>query len=111
MTDDLDRKRTQYQLVLQRRSSAPAAFDEMVHLEERLAAAIDELGIVDGHDVGAGEVNIFILTAHPTQVFERIKLLPEVSRLLPQLQVAFRIVGSEAFEILHPPGLRTFKLA
>ena len=60
-----------YQLVLQFRGDSLADYDTMVALENEL---IDELGDsadVDAHDVGSGEVNIFIITTDPARTFRQ----------------------------------------
>ena len=97
--------------MLQSLGSSRATLDEMVRLEEELDAAIADLGTVDGHDVGSGEVNIFILTSHPLGVFETIKTVPRFVSLTTRLKVAYRRVGEDEFKILHPPGSSVFKIA
>jgi len=60
-----------YQLVLQFRGDSLADYDAMVALENEL---IDELGDpadVDAHDVGSGEVNIFIIRTDPARTFRQ----------------------------------------
>ena len=100
-----------YQLVLQLRSSAREAFDAMVRLEEPLELLLGDLATVDGHDAGVGEVNVFILTDHPIRVFDKVRVLPEVARLLPNLRVAYRRIGEDEFQVLHPTGPYEFKIA
>ena len=36
---------------------------------------LGDFGEVDGHDMGAGEMNIFVLTDQPQPAFDRIKVL------------------------------------
>ena len=57
-----------FQLVLQFAPWDSARFDDLIALEEKLIAAVGSRASVDGHDVGSGEANIFLLTAHPTEV-------------------------------------------
>lgn len=95
-----------YQLVLQAQSSSRETFEDMVALEERLSGVLGDLGVVDGHDVGSGEVNIFILTDRPTAAFELIRR--EMPEVLSPLRVAYRHLDSDEFSVLYPAGLRAF---
>jgi hypothetical protein len=97
-----------YQLVVQLREEDRRAFDDMLRLEDALIARLGDLVDVDGHDVGSGEINVFAFTDKPIIAFERMTAIPEVARLLPRLRVAYRAIGSENFETLHPPGLYSF---
>ena len=36
---------------------------------------LGDVGIVDGHDFGSGEMNIFVHTDNPKSAFEKIKAL------------------------------------
>ena len=100
----------QYQLVLQLPASSIKDYDEMVELEEAIMGSIGNLGTVDGHDAGSGEMNIFILTNHPMPAFERIKHLLGTRDFMPDLKVAFRAIGKDEFTILHPAGLARFAI-
>ena len=51
------------------------------------------------------------LTDHPIRVFDKMRLLPEVVRLLPNLRVAYRRIGEDEFQVLHPTGPYEFKIA
>src|SRR5262249_42094486 len=57
-----------FQLVLQWPSdSSTGDFDRLMAIEETVRASIGELGVVDGYDIGAREMNIFIWTDEPKQ--------------------------------------------
>ena len=47
-------------LVLQWPGSSEADFEELVKMEDELERSLSESAIVDGHDFGSGEMNIFI---------------------------------------------------
>lgn len=100
-----------YQLVLQLPASSIKDYDEMIKLEETIRASLRDLGKVDGHDAGAGEMNIFILTNHPKAAFERIRQLLGTKDFMPDLRVAFRVIGKDEFTILHPADLIHFAVA
>ena len=98
----------EYQLVFQLRGSSQLDFEEMIALEGELRSGIGELGEVDGHDVGQGQMNVFVLTPSPIRCFERVRLLPGFARAMPRLKVAFRPLDGDGYEVLHPPGLSSF---
>ena len=83
----------------------------MIELEEVIMRSLGNLGKVDGHDAGSGEMNIFILTEHPKLAFERVKQVLGTKDFMPDLKVAYREVGKEEFTILHPAGLTNFSIA
>ena len=81
----------------------------MVELEDTLIGCLSNLGEVDGHDAGSGEMNIFIHTDEPTVAFQRIKhLLGGVD--LSDAKAAFREMGKDDFTILYPTGLNHFAI-
>jgi len=59
-----------YQLVFQLPGVSQLDFEEMIGLEEELTSAIGDLGQVDGHDMGHGEMNIFVHTESPIRLFD-----------------------------------------
>jgi hypothetical protein len=61
------------ELVLQLPGSSIKDYDAMIELEDQISAGLDNLGEVDGHDMGLGKMNIFIRTDHPKLAFERVK--------------------------------------
>jgi hypothetical protein len=97
-----------YQLVLQLPASSAAAYDELVELEKIIMGNLTDLGCVDGHDAGAGEMNIFILTDSPKAAFDRIRQTPAMRDVMADLKVAYREIGEDDFVILHPAGLARF---
>jgi hypothetical protein len=101
----------EYQLVFQLRGSSQLDFEEMLGLEQELRSEIGDLGEVDGHDVGQGEMNIFVLTTSPIHCFEHVRSVRGVARAMPRLKVAYRRLDSDDYEVLHPPGLHTFTVA
>jgi hypothetical protein len=101
-----------YQLVLQFKGSDLLDFDALVSLEDQLRELIEPLGDVDGHDMGSGEVNIFVLTADPIATFERAKPLLSEASLLNVVRVAYREVRSEVFTVFWPEcSTETFVVA
>lgn len=100
-----------YQLVLQLPASSIKDYDAMIELEETIMRSLGNLGKVDGHDAGSGEMNIFILTDHPKLAFQGIKLLLGTRDFMPDLKVAYREIGKDEFTILHPADISYFAIA
>ena len=100
-----------YQLVLQLPASSVKDYDAMIELEEAILRRLGNIGTVDGHDAGSGEINIFILTDHPTLAFERVKQVLGTKDFMPELKVAYREIGIDGFTILHPADLSHFGIA
>ena len=89
-----------YQLVLQFRGDDCLDFDAMVSHENAIQQIVEPIAEVDGHDVGSGEMNIFILTADPVATFERAKPLLSSASLLDKVSVAYRELRSDYFSVL-----------
>jgi hypothetical protein len=62
-----------YQLILQLPASSAEDYDEMIELEEIVIGNLANLGCLDDHDAGSGEMNIFILADFSKAAFDRIK--------------------------------------
>ena len=50
-----------YQLVLQFQAESVQEFDELAVLEDLLVENLPSHSVVDGHDIGSGELNIFVI--------------------------------------------------
>jgi hypothetical protein len=66
----------EYLLVFQWPTSTTKDYDLLIMLEEAARAGIGDLGIVDGRDIGSGEMNIFVFTEQVKPALERVKSLP-----------------------------------
>jgi hypothetical protein len=98
-------------LVLQWPGSSLADFDELVRMEDELAGSLSANAIVDGHDFGAGEMNIFVFTDHPARTFAEVKaVLSRGPRWLPDLRAAYREDTGDEYTVLWPPGLTGFEV-
>lgn len=100
-----------YQVVLKFSASVIEDYDRLVLLEDSIAEVLEDVGIVDGHDAGSGEMNIFVLADNPKAVFNRIEPHFKTRGLLSSLEVAFRKLDGEDFTVLFPPGLAEFTTA
>jgi hypothetical protein len=99
-----------FQLVFQLPASSIQDYDEMIGLEEQIESSLGDLGYVDGHDMGSGEVNIFIVTDKPDEIFQHIKPILLAKDLMPKLKVAYREIGKSKFTIIYPLQLVDFKI-
>jgi len=100
--------RTKFQFVLQWPAASVDDYDEMTSFEDAVVAALGDVGHVDGHDAGAGQMNIFVHTDDPLRAFERIKSLPRPVRLPAGLKVAYRAFDGDSYEVLYAQGLTSF---
>jgi hypothetical protein len=99
-----------YQLILQWAASSIQDHDAMIAVEDALIDVLPEGNEVDGHDAGSCEVNIFIHTNAPAQVFDALKPTLADSGLLVSARAAFRELSRDEYTILWPKGLETFKV-
>jgi len=91
-----------YQLVLQFRGDSLRDYDAMVALEDDLIAALANSANVDGHDVGSGEVNIFIFTDEPKKTFQQVRLVLEQRGGLDSVSAAYRLADGEDYTRIWP---------
>jgi hypothetical protein len=76
-----------------------------------LIEALGDRGESDGHDLGSGQVNFFLLTADPASAFRRAKPVLERLGLLSNVTAAHRLVAGHQFTIIWPlRPLRRFSL-
>jgi len=91
-----------YQLVLQFKANAIPDFDALVALEDKLQAIVAPLAEVDGHDIGSGEINIFVHTTDPFATFDRVKPLLSDASLLHQVRGAYRALRADEYIVVWP---------
>jgi len=93
------------QLVLQLPEDAFVDFDAMVAFEDSLIEALGQNHEVDGHDIGSGEINFFILTNAPADALDVVRRILASSGVAPSaIRVAVRAIGSGDYEVLWPEG-------
>ena len=101
----------QFQLVLQFNGDSLGDYDALVTLEDELIQELGDTADVDGHDIGAGETNIFIVTSEPEITFRHAKAVLNRSKLLGAVTAAFRPVGGQKFTVLWPANRQDFSVA
>ena len=94
-----------HQLVLQFAANTLRDYDDMVALENQLIATLGE-DAVDGHDMGSGEANIFIITSDAQQTFRQLVPVLERAGRLPEVTAAYRDTDQEDYHVLWPENSR-----
>lgn len=92
-----------YQLVIQFPIANASAdvFDRVILLETELRIILGDKHVVDGHGLGAEELNIFIQTNDPNEAFELAKkALSE--KEMKTILVAFKESNDEKYSLLWP---------
>lgn len=93
-----------YQLVVQFPQDAFANFDAVVAFEDELISVLADRHEVDGHDIGSGEVNFFVLTDDPAAALSQITEARGDQLRQPLVRAAARPIDSEEYAILWPAG-------
>lgn len=100
-----------YQLVIKfwRNSLADEGF--LATVEKELAAVLGETVELEGYDVSAKEINLFMLTADPRHSWRRAKDVLEKLGVVNGVSAAYRLNGGAQFTSLWPlRAMRKFKL-
>ena len=99
-----------YQFVIQTPEELWGDIYEIANLEDILEEYLFNAQ-VDGHDIGCGEVNIFIDTNDPHCTFIEVKHLLVMEAMdLADIKIAYREFGTEKYIPLWPEGLEEFKV-
>ena len=98
----------QHILVLQWPGSAEVDFEQLVRMEDELEGSLSESSSVDGHDVGSGEMNIFIETDQPSRAFAEVQRILGHWPRWPDVRVAHRERNGDIYTVLWPPGRTEF---
>jgi hypothetical protein len=100
-----------YQLVIKfwRKSLDDEAF--LTTIQSELKEALGDGVTLDGYDINAKEINLFVITTDPKHSFRRLKGVLESRGILQGVSAAFRLVGGAHFTSLWPlRATRKFKL-
>lgn len=99
----------QYQLVLQWGAGSVADYDDLIAMEEILLAALHSTSAhVDGHDMGSGQMNIFIWTDRPHQTFAAVSDCLAGRAQWGDVRAAYRPADGDEFTILWPESVNEF---
>ena len=96
-----------YQLTLQFHGDSLDDYDAIIALENELNEELGDSAEVDGHDVGSGQANVFILTSDPLTTFQRAKPVLERKQYLQAARAAYRPVQGEHYTVIWPENSTT----
>jgi hypothetical protein len=100
-----------YQLVVKfwRKSLEDGNF--LATIQDELQAALGDSAALDGYDINAREINLFVVTPDPKHSFRRLKAVLESRGIVRGVSAAFRLVGGARFTSIWPlRTTRKFKL-
>jgi hypothetical protein len=100
-----------YQLVIKfwRKSLKDEIF--LASIEGELKDVLGSTAELDGYDVSAKEINLFVLTADPRHAFRKAKGVLEKLDIVQGVSAAFRLVGGARFTSIWPlRAMRKFTL-
>lgn len=90
-----------YQLVLQFDGSSIDDFDALLKLELDLGMGLGKEHVVEGHDLSADGMNIFIHTDNPEQVFDSSKQLLSNTHI-NSVVAAYRGFDCQEYRVIYP---------
>ncbi len=99
-----------YQLVLQLPAGSLADYDRLIELEDVITDGLSDIGVVDGHDYGSREMNVFIHTDEPAVASERARSLLSGRAGLGQLKAGYRHFDDDNYLSIFPTGLKKFSV-
>ncbi len=100
-----------YQLVIKFwRRSLPDQ-DAVASIQDELKEVLGDSAALDGYDVNAKEINLFVVTPDPKQSFRKIRPVLDAHGIVQGVSAAHRLVGGARFTSLWPlHATRKFKL-
>ena len=97
-------------LVLQFPADDVGDYDAMVEIEDLLIDKLDDQDEVDGHDLGQGEMNIFIRTDDARRTFAAVREALADHALMRMLAAGYREEDGNDFTSLWPTGIERFEV-
>jgi hypothetical protein len=79
-------------------------------MEDELERSFSESAIVDGHDFGSGEMNIFIETDEPARAFAEVQAALSQAPRWADVRAAHREATGDTYTVLWPVGLTEFRV-
>lgn len=101
-----------YILVLQWPGNTMADFDALIAMEDQLLEELPEdHGVVDGHDFGVGEMNIFVRTDRPLDAFHDAMKSLSTDPRWANVRAAYRPIHGDHFVTVWPKTLEEFTVS
>jgi len=91
-----------YLLVIQFHETYFASHADLVAFEDRLIASMPRTCIVDGHDIGSGTTNFFVLTDAPMAAHKAFRKYLGKNAVERHVRISHRGVSGETFTNLWP---------
>jgi hypothetical protein len=85
-------------------------YDAMVGVEEALIERLPAGSEIDGHDVGSGEINIFIHTNDPARTFEEVRSVLCHHEVWANIRAAYRHLEATEYIVIRPKWLTVFEI-
>lgn len=102
----------QYILVLQWPATSDTDFDALISMEGLLDADLpDAHGLVDGHDFGAGQMNIFVHTDRPLEAFQDAMTSLGHDPRWVGVRAAYRPADGDRYVVVWPKTLEVFSVS
>jgi hypothetical protein len=99
-----------YILVLQWPVTSEADLDVLISMEELLEEDLAH-GFVDGHDFGAGEMNIFVHTDQPLEAFQDAMASLGLDQRWVGVRAAYRPADEDRYVVIWPKTLEVFSVS
>ncbi len=101
-----------YILVLQWSATSESDFNVLTPMEDLLEAGLPNVhGLVDGHDFGGGEMNIFVQTDRPLEAFQDAMTLLGTNPRWVDVRVAYRPADGDRYVVIWPKTLEVFSVS
>ena len=99
-----------YQITIQISANSTNDFDEMIEFEDELIEILKDIAIIDGHDFGSGEANIFVLTNDQYETYNVIKEKYLNATVKNKYKISCREIKNDNLVILFPDSLTDFHI-
>ncbi len=99
-----------FQVVVQFDWSDADNLERLFATEQRMGAELTGDAVVDGHDFGSGEFNIFVLTNDPSQTYKCISAFLLHEGIQSQARIACRAIDGDIYTVMWPSDLHTFRV-
>lgn len=88
-----------------------AVYDGVIEIEDILIESLGDEAELDGHDIGSGEMNIFIWTSDPRAAFAVAQAALAANRLWEDVRAGFREEAEDTYTALWPEDLSDFAIS
>lgn len=100
-----------YQLVIKFWRNSLDDPNFLATIQDELKEALDDTATLDGYDVNAKEINLFVITPDPKRAFRRIRSVLDARGIVRGVSAGSRLVGGAQFTSHWPlRSTRKFKL-